>query len=165
MTIGTTIATLSLPFLCICAIGATAQNVTPTVIASAGGEGQVGEITIMWTLGELAVTTLKSDGYYLTQGFHQPPDGTTNVPTTLEPIALLQVRPNPVASDLVVGIPTATAATLTLSDMLGRIVMVQEVAAGSTEVRLDLSSLPGGTYVVRLAGGAEQFGTLITVQR
>ena len=97
--------------------------------------------------------------------FHQPPEGTTDAPTTLEPIALLQVRPNPVTADLVVGIPTTTASTLTLSDMLGRVVLQHEVAAGSTEERLDLSSLPAGTYVVRLAGGDERYGTMVTVQR
>lgn len=163
MTIGTKIATLALPFLC--AVGASAQNVTPTVIASAGGEGTVGGITVMWTLGELAVTTLEGGGHYLTQGFHQPPEGTTDAPTTLEPIAMLQVRPNPVTADLVVGIPTTAASTLTLSDMLGRVVLQRDVAAGSTEERLDLSSLPAGTYIVRLAGDDERFGTMVTVQR
>jgi hypothetical protein len=49
------------------------QSVSPSVIASAGGSSTLSNgISIDWTLGEFAVTTLTNGSITLTQGFHQP---------------------------------------------------------------------------------------------
>ena len=47
-------------------------QLTPTVISSAGGYDEAGDISLAWTMGELAVSTLSTTDIILTQGFQQP---------------------------------------------------------------------------------------------
>ncbi|MBK9148716.1 MAG: DUF285 domain-containing protein [Flavobacteriales bacterium] len=51
---------------------ANAQSASPTVVATTGGTGTAGNMTLDWTLGEPMVTTLDNGQLVLTQGFHQP---------------------------------------------------------------------------------------------
>ena len=54
------------------AIPSLSQTLTPRVICSGYGSGQGGGIKLNYTIGETFVTTLRSGGTVLTQGFHQP---------------------------------------------------------------------------------------------
>ncbi|MBA7554267.1 hypothetical protein ES705_46880 [subsurface metagenome] len=47
-------------------------QLNPTVISSAGGYTETADISLAWTLGELAVSTLSTTDMILTQGFQQP---------------------------------------------------------------------------------------------
>jgi hypothetical protein len=51
------------------------QQLTPTVIASAGASFQSSEFSLDYTLGETFITTLSNGTNTLTQGFHQPQAG------------------------------------------------------------------------------------------
>lgn len=62
---------LTLPLLSVVCSMAGAQSISPTVIGSAGGSGSTGGVSIDWTVGETAITTLSNGGNILTQGFHQ----------------------------------------------------------------------------------------------
>ena len=59
----------------LCINGATAQQLSPSVIASAGGSFQSTEFSLDYTLGETFITTLSNGQNILTQGFHQPQAG------------------------------------------------------------------------------------------
>ncbi|MCB0807326.1 MAG: hypothetical protein KDC05_16140 [Bacteroidales bacterium] len=48
------------------------QQISPSVISSAGEEYSNGNISLSWTLGELATETLSNGNNTLTQGFQQP---------------------------------------------------------------------------------------------
>ena len=61
----------SLPLLGLLSGSLCAQSLSPTVIASAGGTGTAGGVTLSWTVGETAVQTLDNGTNILTQGFHQ----------------------------------------------------------------------------------------------
>jgi hypothetical protein len=50
----------------------TAQNLTPTVTATAGGYSTGGGSSLSWTIGETFITTLQNGNNVLTQGFQQP---------------------------------------------------------------------------------------------
>jgi hypothetical protein len=56
---------------CFVVSSASSQSISPSVIGAAGGSGSAGGVTIDWTVGELAVTTLNNGSNILTQGFHQ----------------------------------------------------------------------------------------------
>lgn len=143
-----------------------AQSVTPTVVGSAGGSGQVGEMTVMWTVGEVAVTTLRGGDMSLTQGFHQPPPGTTDAPLEVEGPLALSAHPNPVVDYLNVSLPEGSrGGSFTLVDLLGRTVLEQASAGGATAMTVDISTLPSGIYVARYTAGESTYGTTITVQR
>ena len=62
---------LTLPVLGLLSAPLAAQSLSPTVIASAGGTGTAGGVTLSWTVGETAVRTLDNGTNILTQGFHQ----------------------------------------------------------------------------------------------
>ncbi|UCG28339.1 MAG: hypothetical protein JSV24_02975, partial [Bacteroidales bacterium] len=49
-----------------------AQQLSPTVVSSGGSYSSAGGYSISATIGEIAVTTLQSGNYTLTQGFQQP---------------------------------------------------------------------------------------------
>lgn len=66
--------------------------------------------------------------------------------------ASLQVYPNPTSGMLTAVVPTA--GEVQLFDMMGRRVLVQQVAGG--KVTLDLGGLPQGIYLLRAAGAVQR---------
>lgn len=48
-----------------------AQSISPQVIGSTGGSGTASGITVDWTVGEVAVTTISNGSNTISQGFHQ----------------------------------------------------------------------------------------------
>ena len=81
-------------------------------------------------------------------------------PATLA--ASLPLYPNPAHDNTTVPVAFGTT-SLRLLDVLGHEVRQQPVAAGATEVALDLRGLPAGLYLVqaRGAGGASQAQHLV----
>ncbi len=160
------VSTLLLSLLFFSASVAGAQTVTPTVVASAGGSGTAGDVTISWTVGELAVTTLQSGELTVTQGFHQPPLGTTSVAESARLHLDLSTHPNPATSYLSVQLPVAASSgTFILIDILGRTVLSTVPASGTKEMNLDLNGLAEGTYVARYLAGETTWSTVVTVRR
>lgn len=149
------------------ALQAAAQSVTPWVLASAGSQGKVGDVTIMWTLGEFAVTTLENSSGYITQGFHQPPLGTTSAPYENPLNASIDVWPNPVTEALFVrvGEEFKTVEEVAMLDMLGRPLLSVAGKPGEVQVRLDVAGLPSGSYVMRIKAGEYQGSRVVTIQK
>ena len=160
---------LSFPFVLLLLVAPqlTAQEVSPTVIASAGGEGTVEGTTIMWTLGEVAVTTLTDGQNVITQGFHQPPEGTTSVPLVAGSAPVLSLRPNPTANELFIDLPEAATeeVTVQLIDLLGQQVGSITSEKGASQVRLDVATIPAGNYIVRVMIQKTQYNGLVTIKR
>ena len=78
--------------------------------------------------------------------------------TPAGPLAGTSLYPNPALATVTVQLPPvpgAAAATLTITDALGRVVRTTAVALPAAGLRhpLDLSGLPGGLYAVRVAAG------------
>ena len=148
------------------AMQAAAQSVSPWVLASAGSEGKVGDVTIMWTLGEIAVTTLQNDNGYITQGFHQPPQGTTDAPYENPLNASIEVWPNPVVEVLYVRVDETfnRIEEVAVLDMLGRSLVTVQGSPGEKQVRLDAKALPSGSYIVRIKSGEHQASRVVTIQ-
>jgi hypothetical protein len=65
--------TTLLSVVAFCAL--TAQQLTPSVIATSGSSFQSSEFSLDYTLGETFVATLSNGSNVLTQGFHQPQAG------------------------------------------------------------------------------------------
>ena len=74
-------------------------ELSPTVIASAGNYSEAGGISLSWTLGEVAVTTLTQGDIVLTQGFQQ--SFLKDVGFGVHPINWqIAAYPNPVVDEL-----------------------------------------------------------------
>jgi len=66
------------------AIGASAQTLSPKVIASAGGYFSGGANSLSWTMGETVIPTLQGGSKMLSQGFEQPEVELLNLTAFLE---------------------------------------------------------------------------------
>jgi hypothetical protein len=133
----------------------TAQvQLTPTVIAAGGGYGEGEGISLSWTIGELAVTTLTAGDLVLTQGFQQPFDidviGTRDQQVSWG----ISVYPNPVKDQLRIkfNVETAGDYLLEVQDVTGRIVtqkLHKEVRPGDI-VLLNTSTYLPGVYFLKV---------------
>ncbi len=81
----------------------------------------------------------------------------------------LVMYPNP-ANDQIyftVGVDQSVAATVSVADMMGRVVKTQEVlvTGKQTELSLNVADLPTGTYFISLTAGDRVFVGKATIQR
>ncbi len=127
---------------------------TPSVIASGGGDAETGYLHVSWTIGDLAVATLTGGNMMITQGFQQPfdVDMGTNPEEVLWEISLY---PNPVKDVLMVrfGMEQPADFLIEVRDMTGRILFVREhrqVMPGQV-LRINTSEYSEGIYVVKLS--------------
>lgn len=134
---------LSLTFLLFIALEGKSQY----VIGSIGGEGNVGNMNINYTVGEAVIATIENDSTTLTQGFHQPSYVLTAINETFLPGAVM-VFPNPATSILYVQFEDIELENITISlyDITGRSIISSKV---STDIwQIDLSGLANGYYLL-----------------
>lgn len=131
------------------------------VIAAAGEISQTNKISLEWTVGEVAVTTISlPTGSQLTQGFHQPEILLVESPPVdfqgaysalfTEAITL---APNPVSTSLTIQIPESWslfAYTVELFDLNGRLLQTDQIESGLVTVQQDMSLFPASTYWLRI---------------
>ncbi len=112
-----------------------------------------------YTLGEVAIITLRSNSRILTQGFHQPEQ--TRLVSVFTPgfeAWEVQVFPNPVSSQLTVRFSSEHGAALRASvfDLLGRQVVNHLMLTDSEGSTLDCQSWEPGVYFLILSDPAGQ---------
>lgn len=133
-----------------------AQNVqlSPTVIASAGNYSEAGGLSLSWTLGEVAVTTLSQGDLVLTQGFQQ--SFLEDVGFSMDPI-LWQIiaYPNPVRDALRIqfDVPDPADFMVDIQDASGRLLRQEQysqVFPGDV-IPVEMSSFSEGVYFFRIS--------------
>ena len=135
-------------------VGSYAQiSLAPSVISSGGGYGENGNISISWTLGELAVTTLQGNNMILTQGFQQPFDVDVGAPGN-EVNWHITVYPNPVADELRIrfNIEKPGEYLLEIQDVTGRLIsqVQQKMVNPGDIVILNTSTYTNGIYFLKV---------------
>ncbi len=160
-------------FLFVCILfmitGINAQVIlTPSVISSGGGYGENGNISISWTLGELAVTTLKGESMLLTQGFQQPfdiGDGIRKDEVSWD----ISVYPNPVKDELRIrfNIENAGDFLLEIQDVAGRLIRQEQRKQISTGdiVILNTSTCADGIYFLKILTPDRQQVQVISLRK
>lgn len=119
------------------------QEIQQDVIAAAGDFKESENLSISWTLGEIAVETLDNGTHIVTQGFQQ---GDLKISTLMENASLdfsLKAFPNPVMNKLSVEFD-AESLPFQLVDFAGKIIMNGTLYNGLDII--DFTSLPPGTY-------------------
>lgn len=133
-----------------------AQSVqlSPTVIASAGNYSEADGISLSWTLGEVAVSTLSNGNLVLTQGFQQ--SFLEDVGFSMDPI-LWQIiaYPNPVTEQLRIqfDVPDPTDFRVEIQDVTGRLMsqeQYKQVFPGDV-IPVDMASYSEGVYFFRIS--------------
>jgi hypothetical protein len=145
---------LFLFLFCFLGFSGIAQSFERSVLASDGASSTLGDITLDWTLGELATATLVTEDGMLTQGFHQPVLSVARVLTyeNLEDYYTVQVMPNPVSTLLNIDIQSEREDRLSveLLDLNGKILNQQALEFPFQRLQFDMGIYPGGLYLVRV---------------
>jgi hypothetical protein len=146
------ISLLSLMFLTVAALSAQIQ-LAPSVVASAGDHYVGDNISISWTLGELAVTTLTGGDMILTQGFQQPFDTDVSIKEN-EVNWGISVYPNPVGDELRIRFETEKPGDflIEVQDVTGRLIsQVQHKQVNPGDIILvNTSSYTTGVYFLKV---------------
>lgn len=135
-------------FLSLCALlftwAAQAQTIQPSVVNASGGQLQNATVMVEWSLGEPAISTISNAENMVTQGFIQPQLYISGVDDFLfgEEIS---VYPNPVMDHLLFKTSSTRIASLTIYDMLGRMVLED-----TFQTELDVRQLSAGVYFISL---------------
>jgi hypothetical protein len=131
------------------------QDLTISVLASAGDFSFISDNSLSWTLGEVVTETFYSDDIILTNGFQQPdlPAGTGLSDNTLD--WLVSIYPNPVENDLTIKFHVMQdyrAIHVTLIDIMGRTMIMDEInnMPGSFDYNLNMEALERGIYILRV---------------
>lgn len=125
----------------------------PSVLASAGSYAETETMSIAWTLGELATTTLSGGDMILTQGFQQPFDFGTGI-NPQEINWSITAYPNPVDNELNIkfDIDGAKEFWIEIQDVTGRVIGLEqhkEVFPGDV-IQLNTSNYTYGVYFLRV---------------
>jgi len=141
-------------------------SMAPSVVSAGGNYQAAGNLSISWTIGDLAITTLRGENLILTQGFQQPSEIGTAIPSR-EFRGNILVYPNPVKDELYIRFQTLNTGDylLELEDVAGRILIqstCKQVAPGDIVHLTDLPHSPG-IYFLKLteSAGKEPFVTSI----
>ena len=127
---------------------------SPTVIASAGGYSTAGDLSLSWTLGELAVSTLEQGDMILTQGFQQA--YLDVIGFNLDPIEWQIIAyPNPVADELNIQFDVKEPSNflVEIQDVAGKVLSLEqykEVFPGDI-ITVEMSSYKYGVYFFRIS--------------
>lgn len=125
------------------ATGATCSG--QEVIASAGQTNQAGLLTVSQTVGEVVIQSYENS-IELGQGFHQQELILTSVNTPIEELKV-SVYPNPFANSINIASKTDLE-LISLYDMEGSVIQNLQEPAGNTAIRIDLSELSSGSYIL-----------------
>ena len=144
-------------------LSAYAQPIDKDVISSAGGSVAIpsADLSVHWSLGELATTTIGQNDLILTQGLHQ-------LDALIDPIFTwpssdnrISIFPNPTPDALHLQQVGSNSFEVELRNLLGQSILVTHW--DSAELILRISDLPNQTYLLTLRG-AGTFSTFKIVK-
>ena len=147
-----------------------AQNLSPTVVASAGGYASGGNYTISWTLGEVAISTLTGGDFILTQGFQQPWE--LDIGNAVEDISFgwsVIPYPNPVDGQLRLRFNTERTMdyNIEITDLTGKKLSVEtlkQVVPGQ-EIEVDFSGFAQGLYLMTVSSDDREYIRTVRIQK
>ena len=143
-------------------------ELSPTVIASAGNYSEAGGISLSWTLGEVAVTTLQQGEIILTQGFQQ--SFLKDVGFAANPIKWhIAAYPNPVQDKLWIqfDLPEAKDFMIEIQDVNGRVISQhqhKQIFPGDV-IQVDVSAFSYGVYFFRVATADRRQTRVISITK
>ena len=137
---------LFIPILILISFESFNQTIERSVVSSAGNNVTTETISMSWTFGEIAVTTLTSEGLVLSQGFHQG-NLFINSIEGVQPEFQLKTYPNPVIDKLIIESPGQNQ-LYEIIDVNGRVLNNGFITSNPFE--LDFSNLPSGAYFLRV---------------
>jgi len=145
------------------------QSLSPTLISSAGAYAEGGDISLSYSLGEIAVTTLTTDNLVLTQGFHQPELTGTGMPDEMELDWKVNAFPNPVQDQLNISIRLRKPVDLNLAifDLTGKKLLIKKLGRipADFDYSIDFSGFSNGIYFLKIQTTDKRYSRIIKIQK
>lgn len=155
-------------FIMAIAMSVKGQSLAPTVLSSAGGYFDNGSVSLSWTLGEVAVTTISSGNYVLTQGFQQSKLTITGV-RELDLNWSLEAYPNPVQDQLRVkfSIDRTNDFEIEVMDMTGKSMRIYRFdgLVNGTELEIDFTGFTQGIYLLNIRTTDRSISKTVRIQK
>jgi hypothetical protein len=127
------------------------QQMERSIVSAAGKEDKTQNISLSWTLGELAVSKVSTGRIMFTEGFQQGESPANNSASTDNLVAW----PNPSQDEVFVNWSKSDDhSILCLTDMNGKILIVKTISSGEINSTLDLNDLRAGIYFLTLRNAA-----------
>lgn len=130
------------------------QEVSSSVIATAGESVEAGDVSLSWTLGEIAIETLEKDGgVTLTQGFQQGYFEITSIGEPLSDEFQLNVYPNPASEFIWVDLKTSKikSALVEIYNMEGKLVYNNKWEFVNGPNKIMINKLSSSQYILRVS--------------
>jgi len=145
-------------------------QLSPTVLSSAGGYNEAGGISLAWTMGELAVSTLSTTGMILTQGFQQP--FLLDIGDAIDDPEFnwsVNAYPNPVSDilNLRFNLDKTMDLQLELYDITGKKLTIKKLPSimpGGRET-LDFSGFREGIYILKITSEKQKVRKIYKIQK
>jgi hypothetical protein len=146
-----------------------AQTLSPTVIGSAGETFYGGNVSLSWTVGEIAITTVSSAGNILTQGFHQPENGIAIGIANQDKLFSINAFPNPISENLTLEINSDKPENflIEVTDILGKLVKSTSIYVGDGQAQhsISMASFAPGAYLVKVTSSNGKFTKAIKLTK
>jgi hypothetical protein len=142
-------AILSLGVLMLCGLPILrAQSLTPQVYASSGAHYSSAGAQLSFTIGEPLTSSYTGASVSVTQGFHQPENGSAGISENED--FVFNVYPNPTQNYVTISTTNENIQQyqLDLIDQLGQVVKSQLMQGNNQQV--DVSTFAAGNYHLRL---------------
>lgn len=145
-------------------------QLTPTVLSSAGGYNEASDISLAWTMGELAVSTLSTTGMILTQGFQQP--FLLDVGDAIDDPEFnwsVNAYPNPVSDilNLRFNLDKTMDLQIELYDITGKKLTIKKLPSimpGGRET-IDFSGFREGIYILKITSEKQKVRKIYKIQK
>jgi len=124
-----------------------AQQVTPTVICSAGGSFTTSSQSIQFSLGEIAVETYQTGNNLLSEGFLQGPENSIGIKEDPASNGQIVIYPNPSHGRITVSCKNDPV-KITILDLRGR--MFSQTQNPGKTATLNIENLISGLYLIRV---------------
>jgi len=145
---------------------ASAQSITPDVVASSGAHFTTGSAQLSWTLGEPLTDTHTGSSNILTQGFHQTELLITALDEASPLLPYINVYPNPTADRVTLHVTRAESdMRAELYDMHGKLLLTERMGRDEQTRQIDLGTLPSAFYILRVTAQGNDRATSFRIQR
>ena len=130
-------------------------NIAPSVVTGCSASLQGYSMLSLksdFTLGEIAIETISSEDFMLTQGFHQPSLGIISL--TEDPYSRISIYPNPTTDFLNLELIEFNDeyVLVNILDLSGKKIYAELVATNEKKHQINTSFLNLGSYLLEIVG-------------
>jgi hypothetical protein len=143
------------------------QSLIPTVVASSGNSSEYNNVSLSWTLGEIAIETLEAETIILTQGFHQGDLLVDAVEKVIDENFRIIIYPNPTSQSVTIELirKEPVKVFIEVIDMNGKLLSIKRIEETKNKAEIDFGLYSPATYYLRIKTADQQVNVTYPVQK